>query len=300
MPRIVFQNDAIIEEEDLTLSLLEMALKHGIPHMHTCGGKARCSTCRLIIQQGLENIVPRNDLEQKLAEKKGMEDCIRLACQTRIKGPITLRRLVIDDLDADLARDQQEKAGREQPIAILFSDIRGFTNFAERHLPYDVIHILNRYFQEMGTVILKHQGYIDKYMGDGLMALFGVNENNASTNCINAISTAFQMISSLDKANRYLQENFNESFEIGIGINFGNVVLGNIGHHKKIQYTAIGDTVNVASRIEGETKHTNTTILISETTYIYLKDKVRVGKILRTNLKGKKETFNLYEIFRLI
>ena len=89
MPRINFQNDTVIEEDDLTLSILDIALKHGIPHMHICGGNARCSTCRIIIQQGLENILPRNKIEQQLAEQKGMEDCIRLACQAHIIGPVT-------------------------------------------------------------------------------------------------------------------------------------------------------------------------------------------------------------------
>ena len=296
MPKINFQNDAIIEEDDLTLSILEIALKHGIPHMHICGGNARCSTCRIVIKQGLENILPRNEIEQRLAEKKGLDNCIRLACQTHIKGAVTLRRLVIDDLDADITRHQQDDVGREQPLAILFSDIRGFTDFSERHLPYDVIHILNRYFQEMGAAVLEHHGYIDKYIGDGLMALFGVNDCDASINCFNAISAAFQMIQSLEKVNRYLKQNFDESFEIGIGIHFGNVVLGNIGHREKVQLTAIGDAVNVASRIEKETKQTNTSILISESMYFQIKEKVRVGKTLNTKLKGKKGSFQLYEI----
>ncbi|MFW5444280.1 MAG: adenylate/guanylate cyclase domain-containing protein, partial [Methylococcaceae bacterium] len=277
-------------------SILDIALKHGIPHRHICGGNARCSTCRIIVEQGLENVLPRNDIEQLLAEKKGMERCIRLACQTRIKGPVTLRRLVMDDLDADLAMDQQGKVAQEQSIAILFSDIRGFTDFSERHLPYDVIHILNRYFQEMGAAVIDHHGYIDKYIGDGLMALFGIDESNALTNCINAISAAFQMMESLEKVNRYLKHNFNESFEIGIGIHYGSVVLGNIGHHGKVQYTAIGDTVNVASRIEQQTKHANTPILISEAMYIQIKDQIRTGKVLNTALKGKKGLFNLYEV----
>ncbi|MEE9336632.1 MAG: adenylate/guanylate cyclase domain-containing protein, partial [Methylococcaceae bacterium] len=275
---------------------LEIALKHGIPHMHICGGNARCSTCRIVIKQGLENILPRNEIEQRLAEKKGMDDCIRLACQTHIKGAVTLRRLVIDDLDADITKHQQDDVGREQPLAILFSDIRGFTDFSERHLPYDVIHILNRYFQEMGAAVLEHHGYIDKYIGDGLMALFGVNDCNTSINCFNAISAAFQMIQSLEKVNWYLKQNFDESFEIGIGIHFGNVVLGNIGHRDKVQLTAIGDAVNVASRIEKETKQTNTSILVSESMYFQIKEKVRAGKILNTKLKGKKGSFQLYEI----
>lgn len=300
MTRINFQNDAVIEENDLTLSLLEIALKSGISHTHVCGGNARCSTCQVIIKQGLENLLPRNQLELQLAEKKGMEDCIRLACQTRIKGPVTLRRLVIDEFDTNLLRGQQGNVGHEKHLAILFSDIRGFTDFSERQLPYDVIHVLNRYFQEMGTAVLDHDGYIDKYMGDGLMALFGANETDPLTNCTNAVAAAFQMIQSLDKINQYLKQNFDESFKIGIGIHYGSAVLGNIGHCDKVQYTAIGDTVNIASRIEQQTKNSNAPILISEATYLLIKDKVRTGKILETKLKGKKGIFKLYEIHSFI
>jgi adenylate cyclase len=297
MPIITFKNDAIIEENDLNLSLLDIALKHDIPLMHVCGGNARCSTCRIIIQEGIENTLPKNPIEQKLAEKKGFENNIRLACQTYIKGNITARRLVIDDHDVALAKNQhQNDVGREKQLAVLFSDIRGFTHFSEKHLPYDVIHVLNRYFQAMGEAVLVHQGHIDKYIGDGLMALFGVTENNPTTNCLNAVSCALQMLQSLDKVNQYLQQNFDERFEIGIGIHFGEVVLGNIGHRDNVQFTAIGDTVNIASRIEEETKRVNTPILVSENLYAQIKHQIRIGKTLNTKLKGKSGEYKLYEV----
>lgn len=300
MPTITFQNDAVIEEDDLSLSILEIALKHNIPHIHVCGGKARCSTCRIAIHQGLENVLPKNTLEQQISEKKGLEHHIRLACQTRIKGPVTLRRLVLDDQDVNLASHQQGNvSGREQKIAILFSDIRGFTQFSERHLPYDVIHVLNRYFQEMGDAILKHHGHIDKYVGDGLMALFGVSETSAATNCLNAVSAALQMNQSLDKFNQYLKQNFDESFEIGIGIHFGEVVMGNLGHRDNFQFTAIGDSVNIASRIEGKTKQEKISLLISESTYTQIKDQVQLGKNITTQLQGKSGDFKLYQVIGL-
>jgi len=301
MAKITFENEMEIEEDDLSLSLLEISLKHNIPHMHVCGGHARCSTCRVIICQGLENMLPKNRAEQALADKKGLEENIRLACQARLKGPVSLRRLVLDHQDADLAMtdEQQESTGREQAVAILFSDIRGFTRFSERHLSYDIIHILNRYFQEMGEVVLANHGYIDKYMGDGLMALFGVDEQQPSDNCMHAITAAMQMQQALKRVNCYLQQNFDESFEIGIGVHFGEVVLGNIGHRGKAQFTAIGDAVNVASRIEGETKMIDSPVLVSECMYAHIKNRVRIGQILKTQLKGKSGDYLLYEVLAL-
>lgn len=302
MAKITFENEKVIEEDDLSLSLLDISLKHGIPHMHVCGGNARCSTCRVIICQGSENILPKNKAEWELADKKGMEGNIRLACQTRVKGPVTLRRLVLDHRDTDLLAmhgEQQQTTGREQAVAILFSDIRGFTHFSERYLSYDIIHILNRYFQEMGEVVLANHGYIDKYMGDGLMALFGVDEENPSINCMHAVTAALQMEQALVRVNRYLKQNFDECFEIGIGIHFGEVVLGNIGHRDKVQFTAIGDAVNVASRIEGETKLINSSILVSECMYTHIHKQVDTGQQLATQLKGKSGDYLLYEVLGL-
>src|SRR5258707_13363466 len=97
MARITYQNEITVEEDNLALTLLQVSLKNGIPHVHACGGNARCSTCRVMVLQGLENVLPRNDDEQHLARKKGLEDAIRLACQTHVAGPVRIRRLVLDD-----------------------------------------------------------------------------------------------------------------------------------------------------------------------------------------------------------
>jgi len=300
MAKISFEHDKVIEDDCLDLSLLEMSLKHGIPHMHVCGGNARCSTCRVIVCQGEDNILPRNQAEQALADKKGFENNIRLACQTRVKGSVSVRRLVLDRRDIDLAmQGQQQSTGKEKTVAILFSDIRGFTKFSERHLSYDIIHILNRYFQEMGEVVLSNHGYIDKYMGDGLMALFGVDEDDTSRNCMNAITAALQMQSALDRVNCYLKQNFDEQFEIGVGIHVGEVVLGNIGHSDKAQFTAVGDAVNAASRIEGETKRIDSSVLVSACMHAYINKHVQIGQTLKTQLKGKSGDYLLYEVLAL-
>jgi len=300
MTKITFENERVIEEDNLQLSLLDIALKHGIEHMHVCGGQARCSTCRVIVCEGEQNFHPKNPDEQKLSAKKGLEDNIRLACQSHITGPVTLRRLVLDHRDADQAmHEQQQTSGREQSVAILFSDIRGFTRFSERHLSYDIIHILNRYFQEMGEVILVNHGYIDKYMGDGLMALFGIDGADPRADCLHAVTAALQMETALERVNCYLQQNFGEKFEIGVGVHFGEVVLGNIGHRDKAMFTAIGDAVNLASRIEGQSKMIDSSVLVSECMYAHIHGQVRIGQTLNTGLKGKSGDYRLYEILAL-
>ncbi|HRG45379.1 MAG TPA: adenylate/guanylate cyclase domain-containing protein [Leptospiraceae bacterium] len=297
MTEIYFLEDKIVKEEDISLSLLEISLKNQIPHVHACGGNARCSTCRVIILENLQNVKPRNEAESKLAATKGFEENIRLACQTRITGDVKLRRLVIDKEDIDIAISEKgETTGREKKVAVLFSDIRGFTTFSEKALPYDSIHILNRYFNRMGLAVLDNNGYIDKYIGDGLMAIFGLKQDNQVDVCLQAIKAGLQMIDSLRDLNHYLKSHFDLEFKIGIGIHFGNAILGELGHRSKRQFTAIGDTVNMASRIESTTKKAGASFLISSDMYEIVKSCVNRGRIFETKLKGKTGQYRLYEI----
>ena len=123
-------------------TLLEECLKAGIPMVHACGAKARCSTCRVVVLKG--NASPRNALEQRLADKLGWSDNVRLGCQMQLPESeiVSVRRVVKDQFDRQLLH--QSNSARELDLAILFSDIRSFTTFSERHLPHDIVQILNR------------------------------------------------------------------------------------------------------------------------------------------------------------
>lgn len=297
MPRIVYENEATVAEENSELSLLEISLKHGIPHMHACGGNGRCSTCRIIVTEGIENCTPRTETEETLALSRDLPENIRLACQTRVTGPVTLRRLVLDNRDYEAVRTRSESSsGREDNLAILFSDIRNFTSFSERNLPYDIIHILNRYFEEMGRVILANGGMLDKYIGDGLMANFGLKQNDPESICVRAVNAGLEMLEALKGVNAYAKTHLNHEFQIGIGIHYGNVIVGELGHHSNAAFTLIGDAVNTASRLESMTKKAKAALLISEDVYQYVKQHVRRGRVFQAPLKGKSGRFLMYEI----
>jgi adenylate cyclase len=167
-------------------------------------------------------------------------------------------------------------------------------------MPYDVVHILNRYFLLMGDAVLENGGYIDKYIGDGLMALFGVEGGKPRDLCLVAIRTGLQMLDNLANLNRYLKEHFGIEFRIRIGIHFGDVVVGRMGHPRNMQYTAIGDPVNMASRIESAVKGTKANLLVSETVYAQVKDDVQTGVVTEGELKGKHGTHRLYEVVALV
>jgi len=297
MPRISFHKEKVFDVEDLDKTLLEHSLENGITHCHACGGNARCSTCRVLVLEGAENLPPRNEAEALLAKQKGFDDNIRLACQTRIRGPVSLRRLVIDSEDMEVAVAGMERSvGIERNLAVLFSDVRNFTPFSEGFLPYDVVHILNRYFRKVGEEILRHDGYIDKYMGDGIMALFGLEKSDPKEICADAMLAGLAMLEALTDFNDYMQRQFETSLKIGVGIHFGQAIVGEMGHPKKMQFSAIGDTVNTASRIESATKEHHAGLLISEAVYAHVKDFAHVGKSVEASLKGKSGQHRLYEI----
>lgn len=281
------------------ISILNTSLNAGIPHTHVCGGRARCSTCRVLITDGIDNCRPRNEIESSLARIKGFSSDVRLACQTTSKNDVSLRRLVLDEHDISDAifegRSNFGESGREVEAAILFSDIRSFTSFSEIALPYDITHILNRYFETIGEQIDLNGGYIDKYMGDGIMAIFGLDKEIQDNPSVSAVKSSLLIQESLIEFNLYLKKQFDHEFRIGIGIHTGDVIVGNLGFRKKKEFTAIGDTVNTASRIESLNKKTGTSILVSDETYLAAKEHFKWGKKFSSKVKGKEHPIKVHE-----
>lgn len=184
--------------------------------------------------------------------------------------------------------------GQEKKIAILFADIRGFTAFAESLLPYDVIYVLNRYFQKMGYAINRNGGMINNYMGDGFMALFGLENSDKAAE--QAVRAGVEMLEELEKLNPYFDTLYRHRLRIGIGIHCGWVVVGNLGASKSQTVTAIGDAVNLASRIEAANKQVGTSLLISEETYQEVKELAIVDRRVSVPIPGKSGEYPLYEV----
>ncbi|MBI3973580.1 MAG: Rieske 2Fe-2S domain-containing protein [Chloroflexi bacterium] len=291
-------------------TILRASLRAGVPHAHACGGQAQCSTCRVWVLQGIEHCAPRGEKERALAEPLRFDPHIRLACQTTVAGVagnVKLRRLVLDDDDLEITSRLGQtiaiREGQEQHVAIMFADIRGFTAFSEPLPPYDVIFILNRYFHQMGKAIYRHGGTIDNYMGDGLMALFGISTGeNASDPAgapLDAIRAGLDMLEAMEDLNAYLAANYDRALDMGIGIHYGKVVLGTLGYAENRRLTTVGDAVNLASRIESANKEARTRFLISEALYVLVRDSIRTGRRAEIELKGKTGTYPLYEVLGL-
>ena len=302
MPRITYSTDCTVEVPEGT-SILNASLLHGIPHTKVCGGNARCSTCRVAVLGGLENCSPRNEKEQTMASLRNFSPAVRLACQTTISGDVTVRRLVLDAEDVELVKEelapnnQYTDVGHESSVAILFCDIRSFTTFSENQLPYDVIHLLNRYFAQIYKDVTRHGGVIDNFMGDGIMALFGLpNIDPAPEPTLRAILAGRDMLRSVEGMSGYFQDHFGWCLRIGIGIHRGQAIVGAVGAGSRRRLTVIGDAVNFASRIESANKEAGTELLISAAAFDEVKAQVEIGKVHELTVKGKSGTHRLYEV----
>jgi adenylate cyclase len=248
-----------------SVSVLEASRAIGYPHAAVCGGQGRCSTCRVrVTGPGAAGLPPPDAAEQKVLERIMAPPGVRLACQVRPAADIAVVPLLPAGVPHKVVYGAASHAqGAERRIAILFADLRGFTKLSESRLPYDVVFLLNQYFKAMGEAVEAAGGRLDKFIGDGVMALFGIEEG-PDTGCRRALDAARRMGAALARLNDALEADLGLRLKIGIGIHCGPAIVGEMGHGGAMNLTAIGDAVNTASRLESATKEFGAELVISE------------------------------------
>ena len=279
-------------------TLLEAALRSGVTWAHACGGRAKCSTCRIWVVDGLEACSQRTAAETSMAERLGFTREVRLACQLKPEGQLRVRRLVLDETDlmmcSQLDRAVATRAGEAKNVTILFSDVVDSTSISERLSPYDLLYLLNRYFVQVGDIIERNGGFIDRFIGDGVMAIFGIeDEPNAP---LHAVNTALQILAAADQVKPYFAAMYGVEFDVRVGVHYGEAVIGSLGSIGHERVTAIGDVPNVASRIEAANKEAGTRLLISQALHDEVEDAVEVADFVRVLLRGTSDRITLYEI----
>lgn len=242
------------------MTLLEVSRSKGIPHTALCGGRGRCTTCRVVIDEGADNLPPASPAEQHSLDAVGAGPGTRLACQVRPTGPVTLHRVFRPD---GRQRRAHANTGTERRMAILFLDIRGFTARTTGQLPYDVVFLLNRFFDAIVPAITRAGGTVDKYLGDGLLAIFETGTEASSARA--ALTSVADIGAALAAFNQALATEGAPALRIGIGLHLGDLVLGEIGAAGNAPSTIIGETVNAASRLEAATKDLAVELLVSAT-----------------------------------
>lgn len=189
--------------------------------------------------------------------------------------------------------------GHKSEITVLFGDIRDFTALSEALEPEEVSHLLNLFFSAVIPIVEKHNGSINKFLGDAFLAVFGDNDNDEN-HAKNAVLCGYELLQEMKKLRASFEKNGNPLLKIGIGINTGVAYIGNIGTEHHMEYTVIGDAVNIASRIESHNKLYNTKLLISEYTYNYVKELVDTIEISSVQVRGRVEPINIYEVIDIL
>ena len=265
----------LIGEKKVTIaedeSILSATLAAGIPHFHACGGKAKCSTCRILVLEGLENLSPVNKKEAFLRSKIPFPETVRLACQSYVtKGDVTIERIIKDELDFTLFlqnstfEQKSEQLGVEKELVLFFLDIKNFTPFVESYLPFDVIHIVRRLFFIFNNIIHRLKGKIVETAGDGLYAVFGLESSSREAAAL-AIEAGKLIVQELDALNdEYLKKYFFIFFEVGIGIHIGKVIVGKVKIGDTYTESIMGIAVNIAARLQSLTRELNNNVIISE------------------------------------
>lgn len=303
MAAIEFVRDSITAEAFPGQTILDVALQHDIPHAHACGGNAYCSTCRVYVATGLENLSEPNPKESELAKKLGLPPEIRLACQTRANGSVSVRRLVLDQVDESVilqygGSNTPRSLGKEKEASVLFVDIADYTAFTEKTPPYDVVHVLNRYFYIAGNIIKKYKGRIIDYYGDGFLAIFGLDDDPDHAG--NLIKAGFALQDAVDQFDANIHTLVGKDFKIRLGAHTGKVIWGTIGIEGMQKKAAIGDTVNFASRIEQANKDLNTKFLISEELFKKFEKWCTVTGSYSIKAKGKEGIHKVYALDRML
>jgi adenylate cyclase len=277
-------------------SVLEASRLAHIPHASVCGGHGRCSTCRIRVRAAAGAVEPPGEDEARVLRRIRATPNVRLACQLRPRGTVEVTPLLPPFAPAVAGlRPVDVAQGREREVAILFADIRGFTGIAEGRLPYDVVFVLNRYFAAVGRAVEAAGGRIDKFIGDGVMALFGIDDNAAS-GCRQALHAARLAALHLDELNRSLQDELDGPLRVGIGIHVGPTIVGEMGYGGATALTAIGDAVNTADRLQDLTKEFGCQLVVSEE--VAMRAGIDLSGFPRRviELRGKREVLALHTI----
>jgi adenylate cyclase len=247
------------------LSVLEASLRNNVPHASVCGGRARCSTCRIRIIGDCSHLPEPSQREAFVLGRVGATDpSIRLACQLRPTSDLSFFQLFLPHtVSASSQASNPTRIGQERYLVSMFVDMRGSTKLAEKRLPFDTVFIVNRFLGAVSQAVIESGGRPNQFVGDGMLALFGLTASRQDA-CRQALKAAAMIAANVDELNRFLEHDLIEPIRFGIGIHGGEVIVGDIGYRDHMVFTALGDAVNVAARLQDMTKALACEVVISD------------------------------------
>ena len=247
------------------LSVLEASLRNNVPHASVCGGRARCSTCRIRVIGDYGPLPEPSKREAFVLNRVGAADpSIRLACQLRPTSDLSFFQLFTPHtMSASAHASRPHRIGQERYLVSLFVDMRGSTQLAEYRLPFDTVFIVNRFLGAVSQAVIECGGQPNQFVGDGELALFGLH-TSPQIACRQALKAAAMIAANVAELNQVLGHDLQEPIRFGIGIHGGEVIIGDIGYRDHMVFTALGDAVNVAARLQDMTKSLACEAIVSE------------------------------------
>lgn len=280
-------------------TILDAALAAGLPHFHACGGNAECSTCRVMVVEGLEGLTPIKEAEASLRTLVPFPPKIRLACQTGVnKGPVKIKRIIVDRTRLsgpikEKIAGEHHKLGEKRELVLFFLDIRNFTPFVETYLPYDVIHVMRGSYIIFNDMVKKYHGIIIDTAGDGFYAVFGMY-CDVNTAAEQALAAGEAILEEFGKFNdTYLHPYFGMRLDIGIGVHCGQVIVGEVMVGQKSHLSVMGLAVNIAARIQNSTKKLNNNFIASEEV-VQLSGRPGEGEKRIVKMKGVNHVYRVH------
>lgn len=246
-------------------TLLEVSRMYGIGHMSVCGGRGRCSTCRVMVFGDESGLTAADDAEQRTLRSVGAPANVRLACQARVRASATVMPLVRlgREQDTPVYVQDEDSAGVERELAVLFVDIRGFTALTERKLPYDVVYLLNNFFHTIGQAVYGNGGWINDRAGDGVLAVFGDASAGLAGACRSALLACAEVDRLIAMLNLRMESELAQPLRVAMGLHCGPHVHGRVGIGDAMTMTVVGPAVNVASRLEAVAKQAEVQLAVS-------------------------------------
>jgi len=271
-------------------AVLDASRSASIPHAAICGGRGRCTTCRIRVLRGVDRLPPPSASEQALLDRLHAGPSVRLACQLRPHIDTAVLPLLPPDIGASETRrrDYSEASDIERFVAIMFVDIRRSTALVEQRLPYDVVFLLNHFFDAVAGAVVDTGGMPNQFIGDGMMAIFGMYAGPREA-CSQALVAAQLIHGRLADMNRTLADELPEPIAIGVGLHAGNVILGELGYRDRFLLTAIGDSVHVAARLQELTKDYGCQLVVSDAVTATAGVEMSGFPVREVNVRGRKE-----------
>ena len=276
------------------LSILEASLRYNVPHASVCGGRARCSTCRIRVIGDHRSLPEPSAREAFVLNRVGATDpSIRLACQLRPESDLSFFQLFVpQSISAQSPGSQQHRIGQERYLVSMFVDMRGSTKLAENQLPFDTVFIVNRFLGAVSQAVIECGGQPNQFVGDGQLALFGLSTSPQNA-CRQAIRAAAMIATNVEELNRFLSHDLREPIRFGIGIHGGEVIIGEIGYRDHMVFTALGDAVNVAARLQDMTKSLACEAIISDEVRVTARLSADVLPQQQVTIRGRIEPLNV-------